>query len=179
MNGPIPTIAFMFSATHSVRPRPRSSFSEGRGVDMGVAKRPKHIRCMGRAKAWFDITGCRTLHGFCEGCGFFLHAHPSVREEGTDWNGPVGKMNGGIRKPAPLNTARVRHPKVETCLTLATRPKHISCGSRHIRCMGGAKAWFEFTGCRTLHGFCEGCGFCFRARPSMREEGTDWNRPVV
>jgi len=51
MNGPIPTIAFMFSATHSVRPRPRSSFSDGRGMDMGVAKRPKHIRCMGGAKA--------------------------------------------------------------------------------------------------------------------------------
>src|SRR6266550_8059392 len=51
MNGPIPTIAFMFSATHSVRPRARSSFSDGRGVDMDDAKRPKHIRCMGGAKA--------------------------------------------------------------------------------------------------------------------------------
>src|ERR1700674_4492618 len=32
MNGPIPTMAFMFRATHSVRPRARSSFSDGRGV---------------------------------------------------------------------------------------------------------------------------------------------------
>src|SRR6195256_482513 len=119
MNGPIPTIAFMFSATHSVRPRPRSSFSEGRGVDMGVAKRPKHIRCMGGAKARFDFSRCRTLHGFCEGCGFFFHARPSMREEGPDWNRPVRKMNGGIRKPAPLNTARVRHPVFKTSLILA------------------------------------------------------------
>src|SRR6267143_3287785 len=110
MNGPIPTIAFMFSATHSVRPRPRSSFSDGRGVDMGGAKRPKHIRCMGGAKACFEFGGCRTLHGFCEGCGFFSHARPSVREERADWNRPVGKKKGGIRKPASLNTARVRDP---------------------------------------------------------------------
>src|SRR6266403_1189193 len=119
MNGPIPTIAFMFSATHSVRPRPRSSFSDGRGVGMGGAKRPKHIRCMGGAKARFDFSGCGTLHGFCEGCVLFFHARPSVREEGTDWNRPVGKMKGGIRKPAPLNTARLRHPVFKTSLKLA------------------------------------------------------------
>src|SRR3977135_1972488 len=116
MNGPIPTVAFMLSATHSVRPRPRSSFSDGRGVDMGVAKRPKHIRCMGGAKARFDFSGCRTLHGFCEGCGGFFHARPSMREVRPDWHRTAGKMNGGIRKPAPLNTARVRHPVFKTSL---------------------------------------------------------------
>src|ERR1700687_770620 len=25
--------------------------------------------------------GCRTLHDFCEGCGFFFHAQPSACEE--------------------------------------------------------------------------------------------------
>src|ERR1700676_4360255 len=28
--------------------------------------------------------GCRTLHGFCEGCGFFSHAQLSVCEKRTD-----------------------------------------------------------------------------------------------
>src|SRR6266481_8697463 len=119
MNGPIPTIAFMFSATHSVRPRPRSSFSDGRGVDMDGVKPPKHIRCMGGAKARFEFNGCRTLHGFCEGCGFFFHAHPSMREETADRNRPVGKTIGVTRKPARLNATRARHPTFKTSLKLA------------------------------------------------------------
>src|SRR5260370_41625589 len=58
MKGPIPTIAFMFSATHSVSPRARSSFADGMGVGMDGRKRAKHIRCMGSAKAsWQDGGG--------------------------------------------------------------------------------------------------------------------------
>src|SRR5258708_9073783 len=68
MNGPIPTIAFMFKATASLRPSPRSSFSDGKSVGMDGAKRPKHIRCMTGAKASRGLGNmrgacrCRTLH---------------------------------------------------------------------------------------------------------------------
>src|SRR3979490_1976235 len=111
MNGPIPTIAFMFSATHSVRPRPRSSFSEGRGVDMGVAKRPKHIRCMGGAKARFDFSGCRTLHGFCEGCGFFFHARPSTRDGGAGLESASGKNEWRGKKTRTLEHRKGAAPE--------------------------------------------------------------------
>src|SRR5882762_11281044 len=69
------------------------------------------------------------LRGFCEGCVFFFHARPSVREEGTDWNRPVRKMNGGIRKPAPLNTARVRHPVFKISLKLVQQFRYAGFSS--------------------------------------------------
>lgn len=51
MNGPIPTIAFMFSATASGSPSPLSSCSSGWDVGMFGAKRAKHIRCEEAPKA--------------------------------------------------------------------------------------------------------------------------------
>src|SRR5579872_1765789 len=63
MNGPIPTIAFMFRATASLRPSPRSSCSSGKGVDIDGAKRAKHIRCVGRAKASWDLRGISVQGG--------------------------------------------------------------------------------------------------------------------
>jgi hypothetical protein len=32
------------------------------------------------------IFRCRTLHGFCEGCGFFFPAEYAAREERTQWH---------------------------------------------------------------------------------------------
>jgi hypothetical protein len=56
------------------------------------------------------ILGCRTLHGFREGCGFFFRAEHVARERRTDRNRPARKGESRIGKHAPLNSARVSHP---------------------------------------------------------------------
>src|ERR1700681_1932832 len=65
MKGPIPTIAFIFSATASVRPSPRSSWSSGRGVDIGGGERAKHIRYIEGAEvvAWSTVHRERPISG--------------------------------------------------------------------------------------------------------------------
>src|SRR5260221_4918336 len=85
MKGPIPTIAFMFSATASVRPRPRSSFSDGRGVDIDGQKRPKHIRCVGGAKARSNSAGAALFTVFVEGAGFSSKpTHLCTKKHGSE-----------------------------------------------------------------------------------------------
>jgi hypothetical protein len=58
--------------------------------------------------------GCRTLHRSREGVGFFLPAEHAPRQARSDRNRPSGKEESRIRKPAPLNTTRLRQPKFKT-----------------------------------------------------------------
>jgi hypothetical protein len=84
------------------------------------------------------IFGCRTLHGFCEGCGFFFHAEHPAREERTDRNRQAGKGESWIREPAPLNAP-------QGCATLkfkiAQRLGHLPANSIHLSFdFGGRRA---------------------------------------
>ena len=69
------------------------------------------------------IFGRRTLHGFYEARGFFFHAGQPEREDKDRLESGSGKGENGIRKSAPLNGARVRHPKVNIGQRLGQLPK--------------------------------------------------------
>src|ERR1700716_4028766 len=67
---------------------------------------------------------------FVKGAGFSSMRVHQRATGGPDWNRTAGKMNGGIRKPAPLNTARVRHPIFTTSLKLVQQFRCAKLGHR-------------------------------------------------
>ncbi len=81
-----------------------------------------------------------------------------------------GAANGRSSKPAPLKSARVRHPNPKV------KPKGQNrsaarCRMASLACVCRVKSKAKFNinamGCRTLHEFCEGCGFLQPIRGSL------------